>query len=148
MLLLEEKVDKLSRIISENQEGDNNNTTQSKKMYDSTKYFFNGMPYGKGRLVLAIVKQYCSDNPQLSAEELISTFNPKLQGSLGVVKTVDDVKRTCKDYIRRFFFNENDIIHTQTHDCVVCNQWGKFNIDNLILRARELGYTITTTTIF
>lgn len=45
---------------------------------DRTKYIFNGNTYGKGRLVLAVVEQYVSDNPGLSKEKLhVSNFTGK-----------------------------------------------------------------------
>ena len=111
---------------------------------DNTQYLFNGIPYGKGRLVLAVVKKYFSDNPGMNAIELTSSFNPKLQGSLGVVRVLDEAMNECSDYKRRFFTRSDEIIHTSTGDCVVCSQWGKFNIGKFISRATELGYTITT----
>ena len=110
---------------------------------DKTKYLFNNMLYGKSRLVLAVVKKYVEDNPDITARTLESTFDKRIQGSLGVVRLYSEAKQTSTQYERRFFCSSGEIIHTSTEDCVVCSQWGKFNIDNFILRAEELGMKIT-----
>lgn len=110
---------------------------------DNTKYMFDGVRYGKNRLVLAIVKKYAAAHPDISAGKLIATFDKSLQGSLGVVRTVQDVKESYFDSERRFFLQPNEIINTTTEPCAVCTQWSAFNIKNIIARARELGMTIT-----
>lgn len=153
VLILEDKVDKLTKIISQEKllpefttPGPNTNSMLSNNVdqKDTTKYLFNGSPYGKGRLVLAVVKEYMLQHPDLNAIELTSSsFAPRIQGALGVVRTLNFAKDYCSDYEKRFFTKENEIIHTSTEDCVVCSQWGKFNINNFIRRAEELGFNIT-----
>ena len=110
---------------------------------DTTKYILNGIRYGKNRLVLAIVKEYRNRHPEITAEELMSVFDKSLQGSLGVIRLLDDVKTSYFDYEKRFFCRLDEIVHTKTHDCVVCTQWGVANIGNIIARAKELGFNIT-----
>lgn len=100
--------------------------------------------YGKNRLVLAVVKKYVKENNGITAAELMMVFGKSLQGSLGVVRTLDDVKNSYLDYERRFFCKPNEVIQTSTEVCVVCTQWAKFNINNLIARAKELEIQITT----
>ena len=103
----------------------------------------NGKKYGKNRLVLAIVQRYLAEHPNISSDTLISVFDRSLQGSLGVVRTLQDVKENYGDYERRFFCRTDEILYTATEACVVCTQWGKFNIDNMIIKARNLGMEIT-----
>ena len=103
---------------------------------DTSRYLFKNRTYGKNRLVLAVVQAYFAENPNISASELVLTFDSRIQGSLGVVRGLDELEQTYPDYQRRFF------VHTVTGDCVVCNQWGKFNIDAFISRAKELGFDI------
>ena len=110
---------------------------------DTTKYIMDGKRYGKNRLALAIVQKYVRTHPNISAQQLISVFDKSLQGSLGVVRTYKDAKSAYADSERRFFMQPNEIIHTTTDDCVVCTQWGAFNIDYLIARAEELGFVIS-----
>lgn len=109
---------------------------------DNTKYMLDGARYGKNRLVLAIVKKYVASHPDISSDELISTFDKSLQGSLGVIRTVQDVKQSYSDSERRFFLSPDEVINTSTEQCAVCTQWGLFNIKNIIARAKELGMTI------
>ncbi len=152
VLILEDKVDKLTKIISQekllpdftSESNTNSMLTNNVDQKDTTKYLFKGSPYGKGRLVLAVVKEYMLQHPDLNAIELTSSFAPRIQGALGVVRTLNFAKDYCSDYEKRFFTKENEIIHTSTEDCVVCSQWGKFNINNFIKRAEELGFNITT----
>lgn len=119
---------------------------------DTTKYIFDGKRYGKNRLVLAVVQKYVSINPGISAEKLLTTFDKSIQGSLGVIRLAKEVQYSYSDYERRFFFQPNEIIRTSTDDCVVCTQWGKFNIGNFVARAEQLDMHIqivggsTTTT--
>ena len=109
---------------------------------DTTKYIFEGKKYGKNRLVLAVIKKYVSMNHGISAETLMAVFDKSIQGSLGVVRLAKDAKSAYGDYARRFFFQPHEIIHTTTEDCVVCTQWGKFNIGNFIARAEQVGMHI------
>ena len=110
---------------------------------DTTKYMFNGVVYCKNRFVLAVVKEYMKNNPDISANMLMTVFDRSLQGSLGVVRTLADVKSKYMDYERRFFCRPNEIIHTATDDCVVCTQWGVGNIGKFIERIGDLGMGAT-----
>ena len=111
---------------------------------DTTKYIFEGKRYGKNRLVLAVVQKYVSMNPGISAEKLMATFDKSIQGSLGVLRLAKEARYAYGDHERRFFFQPHEIIRTSTEDCVVCTQWGKFNIGNFVARAEQLGMHIQT----
>lgn len=157
--ILEEKVEALEKTnIPKEQIGEQSEQTFSKaeiveqsmqypspayKGKDTSQYLFDGVKYGKNRLVLAVVKKYAENHPNITAEELIRTFDRSLQGSLGVVKTVNEIKMSSADSERRFFLKPNELIKTSTAQCAVCNQWAVFNIGNFIARARQLGMTIT-----
>ena len=127
----------------ETQDGFTDNNFEVNGGRDTTKYILDGKRYGKNRLVLAIVKKYVHENDGMTAAKLMMIFDKSLQGSLGVIRTLEDVKNSYSDYERRFFCQPNEIIQTSTGPCVVCTQWGKFNINNLIARAKELGIEIT-----
>jgi hypothetical protein len=109
---------------------------------DTTKYILDGKRYGKSRLVLAIVKKYMIQHPNISSEELMSVFDRSLQGSLGVVRQLDEVKKAYSDCEKRFFINTNEVINTSDGVCVVCNQWGIGNIVNMLKRAEQLGINV------
>ena len=99
--------------------------------------------YLKNRLVLAVVKAYVRDNPEISRDELRGVFSKHLQGSIGVVEK-SEIARERNDYNVRFFTKEDEIIHMVDGDMYVCTQWGILNIPNLIKCATTLGYTIET----
>ena len=109
---------------------------------DTTKFILDGKRYGKGKLVHADVEKYVSMHPDITAAQLMLAFDRSLQGSLGVVRTLEDVKLNCSDYGKRFFATPEYIIHTSTEDCVVCSQWGIANIGNILARAEQLGIEV------
>lgn len=112
---------------------------------DYTKYIFNNHQYGKGRLVLAVVKEYVSSYPNTSFGELLKIFPKNLQGSIGVFNRYEDVQ---KEYAgknkNRHFTKSNELI--QLSDCriAVCTEWGSSNINSFVNQAKSLGYTIDT----
>ena len=149
---LEDKVAALEKMSVSDGESFNNdgellaNSRVTRRVYsgrDTTKYILDGKKYGKNRLVLAIVQKYMEMNDNVSSAKLMLVFDRSLQGSLGVIRTIDDVRNDYSDYQRRFFCQPDEIVRTTTEDCVVCTQWGKFNIDNIIARAKELGIIVT-----
>lgn len=111
---------------------------------DTTKYFLDGKKYGKNRLVLAIVKKYMEMNPNATETDLLTAFDKSLQGSLGVVRDLNEARLNCKDYEVRYFTQPNEQIKTASRTVVVCNQWGVNNIGNIIARAKQLGIEVST----
>ena len=89
--------------------------------------------------MLAIVKAYLKNYPITSFAQLSSAFSKSLQGSLGVVAPFNEVKHKS-DAKKRYYIN--DILHLKDQKAVVCTQWGAFNINKFILRAKELGFKI------
>lgn len=139
--LLKEKIENGDKRIAN---ADAEEVDTSRIGRDTTKYMLDGKKYGKNRMVLAVVHKYVSENKGISASELMTVFDKSLQGSLGVVRTLKDVKKSYSaDYDRRFFCKPDEIIHTSTETCVVCTQWGKYNINNILARVKELGIEIT-----
>ena len=107
---------------------------------DYSKYIFNGKEYGKGRLVLAVVKAYVQDNPSITYTQLKTIFYDKIQGSTGVVATIEEAKSKRKDFTKRYYVEEP--IFLDQKQILVCTQWGIGNIDNFIDKAKNLGYFI------
>lgn len=107
---------------------------------DYSRYIFNGKEYGKGRLVLAVVKAYVQDNPSITYTQLKTIFYDKIQGSTGVVATIEEAKSKRRDYAKRYYVKEP--IFLDQKQILVCTQWGIGNIDNFINKAMNLGYFI------
>lgn len=112
--------------------------TSSQNQRDTTKYLFEGKIYGKRKLVLAVVQSYVKSNPKLTIAELLSKFDKTLQGTLGVVRELDEVKRNVTDYQVRFFTSPNEVIKLIDGTCVVCTQWGIGNIGNFLTRVKTV----------
>jgi len=106
---------------------------------DKSSYIFNGNTYGKGRLVLAVVEQYVSDNDGLAKKELEERFPAALQGSIGVISSIEEAEGKYKG--KRHFVK--NVIKLTNATVAVCNQWGSKNIDKFVQHAAgELGYNI------
>ncbi|GAA5316345.1 MAG: hypothetical protein AseanaTS_15490 [Candidatus Pelagadaptatus aseana] len=110
---------------------------------DTTKYNFNSHTYGKGRLVLAVIKQYVLDNPEITEIELLSAFPKSLQGSIGVFNELQVVvdKYENKNH-KRHFIKDGEIIELSDTTIAVSTEWGEGNISNFIDQAEKYGYSI------
>ena len=108
---------------------------------DKKRYMFNGNVYLKNRLVLAIVKDYVSNNPTITSGELKMIFDKSLQGSIGVVEN-ELIAKQRKDYQVRFFSKDDEVIQLTDGNMFVCSQWGILNIKNFIKRTEQMGYKI------
>jgi len=123
------------------------NTAASTGGRDYTKYVLQGNCYGKGRLVLAVVKQYVDSHPDTTLSNLKAAFPDSLQSSSGiqfsttqtVVERFDDIQE--KDY-RRFFMKDNELISTADSMVAVSREWNRENIIHFMERAAELGFCI------
>ena len=108
---------------------------------DKTRYMFNGNIYLKNRLVLAIVKEFIAQNPNITCGELKAAFNKSLQGSIGVVE-YETIAKKRVDYKVRFFDKEDEILSLADGNMLVCSQWEISNLPNFIKRAEQLGFEI------
>lgn len=138
--LLEDKVTFLTQ--PKTKKAVSNKADSSIVVRDKTRYMFNGKVYPKNKLVLAVVSQYVKQNPKTGFNNLSTVFDKSLQGSLGVVRLYEEIK-TRNDANKRFFTNNIIKLHSG-QEVVVCTQWGVFNIDQFILRAKSLDFNIAT----
>lgn len=117
------------------------NSNQSKK--DTQKYIFNGLEFGKSRLVLEVIKSYVVNHPEITFNQLASQFLLNIQGSSGTFATIEDANKiyTKTGHKRHHIKPEEQL---KLFDCTIAvsNQWGKDNIDGFINIARKLGYKI------
>lgn len=108
---------------------------------DYTRYKYRNNVYGKGRLVLEIIRDYIENNSNITYQELVAIFYKKIQGSIGCIATKEEIENRRMD-ITRFYNKSYEIIKTASDEIMVCNQWGIKNIQNFIKKAEELGYKI------
>ena len=114
---------------------------------DTTKYLFNDGLYGKGKLVLAVVKQYVQDHPGTTLAELNRAFPKHLQGSIGVFNKLSYVTEKYRNIkMKRHYVEPHDNISCDGTNIVVSTEWGIGNINDFIEQATALGYSITPKT--
>jgi len=111
---------------------------------DRSKYKFNNMNLGKGRLSYEIVKKYILDHSNITYNELEEIFPKSIQGNHGVFTTLENAQDIYSRYgYKRHFLNEEDILFVGNVKIAICSQWGIGNIDNIIKLAKEkLKYSI------
>lgn len=115
----------------------------SHKTKDTSKYNFDGCKFGKGQLVLAVIRKHVAMNPSLYFNCLLEAFPIRIQGSLGVFDTVYNAKEIeAKTGHKRHFINQPDLLMLADGKIAVCNQWNPKNIAHFIYRAKVLGYQI------
>lgn len=110
---------------------------------DTSKYQFNGMKLGKGRLVLEVIKQRIISNPDTSYSDLEKIFPQSCQGSRGVFATAEVANEKYSTSGRkRHFLEPQELIKLSDCTIAVSNQWGIKNIGRFIKRAKEVGFSI------
>ena len=118
------------------------NTYFSPTTKDYTKYKFNGDEFGKGRLVLAVLKHHIQNNPDLTYAKLDKQFPKSCQGNLGVFATIEDANEIfVRTNRHRYFDKPEECITLSDSSIAVCSQWGG-NINQFLKQAESLGYDI------
>lgn len=111
------------------------------KHRDVTKFEFEGTKYNKRQLVLACVKKYVEENRITRSEDLFEAFPDYIQGSLGIVKRVEEAEK-YSNANKRFYFLDSDIIRLVDGNYAVCSQWDAGNIDRFIKLVEDIGYEV------
>ena len=121
-------------------------TTKPKQEHDKTQYSINGSAFlGKRRFVHQLVKLFVKQHPAATFAELENVFPPALQGSYGVIRTVDYIReKGVEEY--RYLMKTNEVLRSADDvTFAVCSQWGIGNTPRVVELAKKLGYIITTT---
>ncbi|WP_394124541.1 hypothetical protein [Psychrobacter nivimaris] len=111
---------------------------------DYSKYRFNDMELGKGRLALEVFKYYFDQNRNQSIDMVMSEFND-ITHSQPIIENLEVAQKHARDKGRaRYFLNDDEILRAGNgSQYVVSSQWGKANIKELIELATDtLGYEI------
>ena len=120
-------------------------TPKSKHQHDKTQYSINGGPLlGKRRFVHQLVKIYVEEHSTATFAELEKVFNPALQGSYGVIRSVNYIReKGIEEY--RFLMKDDELLRSADGiSFAVCSQWGIGNTSKIVNLAKQLGYVITT----
>jgi len=128
--------------VSDLEDLESQSSTQS--LRDKTKYFFNGKKLGKGKLVLEVVSEYLKQNPKATFEHLLAKFPADLQGSTGVINTVEYINEKYKNSSsQRHYMKQNEILTSFDNiQFAVSSQWGIGNINSILELAGKENYKI------
>lgn len=115
---------------------------------DNTKYSIDGGTnyFGKNRIVREIIIRYLELHPKLTYRQLEQIFPDEMQGSYGVVRSLDELhemEHDRKDLETRYLMKEEELL--KTVDGVrfaVCNQWGAYNIPNIFRVMEKWGWNV------
>jgi hypothetical protein len=115
---------------------------------DNTKYSIDGGTnyFGKNRIVRETIIHYLELHPKLTFRQLEQIFPDEMQGSYGVVRSLDELhemEHDRKDLETRYLMKEEELL--KTADGVrfaVCNQWGAYNIPNIFRVMEKWGWNV------
>ncbi|MBL0309219.1 MAG: hypothetical protein IPP77_05945 [Bacteroidetes bacterium] len=114
----------------------------AKKGRNNDKYQFNGNSYGKGKLVLEVVRQYVAGHPKTTYKQLKEIFPDTLLTRFGIAKSENEA-RSLSGARERYFFSElHQILLKDKTVVVVCNQFTAQNIQPFLKAAKALGFKI------
>ena len=116
-----------------------------KHQHDKTQYSINGGSFeGKRRFVHQLVKLYVEQHPSATFEELENVFSAELQGSYGVIRTLDYIHKKGDE--KRYFIKTDEILRSADGVVfAVSTQWGIGNTLKVVKLAKKLGYKIAAT---
>ncbi len=114
--------------------------TPAKKGRNNQKFKFNGEEYGKGRLVLAVVRQYVEDHKP-TLKQIKEAFPDELLKRFGVCQEEEKASE-ISGARPRYFVSEADQVKVKGKIIVVCNQWTSENIQPFLKAAKALSYKI------
>lgn len=107
---------------------------------DTTQYEFNGEIYGKGKLVLAVIKDYVKNHPDTTFDDLKCKF----EVFTNTIVTLDEARKIANTKGRkRHFINPDQVITLNDESKVaVSDQWGVDRIGEFLSKADQLGIEI------
>jgi hypothetical protein len=144
---LERKVFELEMKVNSFEKANNDSITLDEEIKINTRierYLFNGNVYKKSKLVLAVIKQYVVDHPNINASELIEAF-PSKEFKLSTFSCVIELANIPSKHlnpVKRYFVSDDLVITLKDGTKVaVCTQWGT-NINLFIDFVKKYGYEI------
>ena len=108
---------------------------------DRNGFLFEGETYGKGPVVLAVIKSHVKSNPKITFVELKKVFPDTLLKGYGLFTHLDKAIEISKTR-KRFFLNEHQVVKLKDTTIAVCNQFDKNNVVPFVNHAKKLGYKI------
>lgn len=110
---------------------------------DYSKFAFNSMRFGKGKLFLALVTQYIKDHPGISADAVNKKF--AINGNYDTVLPLSSAKRLSGEK-KRYFIGPDQVVTINKKPFAVTNQITSLNLPPLIKAFRAVGYNVRPAT--
>lgn len=108
---------------------------------EQSTFEFNGNTYGKGPLVLAVVKEHAALNKGITHEQMKAAFPDSLLRGYGIFTTQVKADELCKTR-KRYFVKADQLVKLSDETIAICNQFTSDNIGAFLNQAKLLGYTI------
>jgi hypothetical protein len=108
---------------------------------DRSGFVFLGETYGKGPLVLAVIREHVRLNPKITCDTLKKAFPDELLKGYGIFQTYEKAMEISK-VRKRFFLNDNQLVRLKDKNIAICNQFSSDNIMPFLSHTRKLGYKI------
>ena len=113
----------------------------SDKNKDRTMYTYKNTQYGKGPLVLTIVREHVNSNPSITFNDLKRVFPDDIFRGYGVFTDLERAKMVSLSR-KRYFLNNNQLLKVQGTVIAVCNQVDSKNILKFLAAVKKLGYKV------
>ncbi len=130
-------------LKSDNKLSNNSVRIDKKPSGTPSKYSLNGSPFlAANRFVLEVVKTFVARHPNMSFSELERVFPSELQGSTGVIRSIDYIK--TKNYKGQRFFEDASsiLISGDGVQFAVSTQWSYHNAPSFAEHAKSLGFIV------
>jgi hypothetical protein len=114
---------------------------------DRTGYTFDGEMYGKGPLVLAIIRAHVKANPKITFDLLKKAFPDELLKGYGIFQTYERAM-VISAVRKRFFLKDEQLVTVRDNagkpvKIAICNQHSFATIVHVIAQAQKLGHKIS-----
>ncbi len=117
-----------------------------KSSKDYTSYIFQGKPFNKRKLVLAIVQHWVTKNKPTNLSELLHAFPQEIRNGALFIPVEEAKAIYNRQGIYRQFLGDGEIFEfPDSSKYAISNQWGKGNIDKFIAHSKKIGYEIEET---
>ena len=121
-------------------------TPKKQVQRDATKFLFEGKVYSKAALVLEIVTKYVNDHDGVTLSELHDVFELPSLVKKGKRRNYIDLLTDAMEIVERTGHKrhhvDSPIILVDGTQIAVSNQWRIEGIEEFVVVARKLGYTI------
>jgi len=108
---------------------------------DFSKFVFKGEVLNKSRLVNKVIKAFVEDHPTIRYVELDRLFPQQLQGSIGVLTSIESAHAiNDKTGYKRHYIKPDELIKTSDSIIATSTQWGKDNIQNFINHVNKMEW--------